>query len=98
MENTRKLFCKAFDVVEANLEPWNKRFQTLHAKAYSGLNSVVAVPSRLYYPATSGRPLIGKRISVKDLFHLEGMVTTIGSRSYAECYGVQKSTAKCICT
>lgn len=92
----RKRYCNAFDVDEADLEPWNERFQPLHANAYSGLHSVVAVPSRLYYPVTFDRPLNGKRVSVKDLFHLEGMVTTIGSRSYAECYGVQKSTAKYI--
>ncbi|KAL8934633.1 MAG: hypothetical protein Q9216_005808 [Gyalolechia sp. 2 TL-2023] len=70
------------------------RFRPLLANAYSGLHSVVAVPSRLAYPTTPDKPLNGKRISVKDLFHLQGMVTTIGSRSYAECYGFQNSTAR----
>lgn len=70
------------------------RFQPLYANAYSGVHSVVAVPSRLSYPVTPDKPLNGRRISVKDLFHLEGMVTTIGSRSYAECYGPQNTTAK----
>ena len=33
------------------------------------------------------------RLSVKDLFHLEGIQTTIGSRAYTECYGPQNVTA-----
>ena len=33
------------------------------------------------------------RLSVKDLFHLEGITITISSRAYTECYGSQKITA-----
>ena len=43
---------------------------------------------------THDKPLNGKRISAKDLFHLEGIVTAIGSRSCAECYEAQNSAAK----
>lgn len=68
-------------------------FQPLHAGAYTGTHSVVAVPSRLYFPISSEKPLNGKRVTVKDNFHLAGLVTTMGSRSYAEYYGVQETSS-----
>jgi Asp-tRNA(Asn)/Glu-tRNA(Gln) amidotransferase A subunit family amidase len=33
------------------------------------------------------------RIAVKDIFHIRGIVTTMGSRAYTECYGVQQHTS-----
>jgi Asp-tRNA(Asn)/Glu-tRNA(Gln) amidotransferase A subunit family amidase len=51
------------------------------------------VPSRLYYPKTAKKPLNGMRIAVKDNMHLNGIVTTLGSRPYTACYGVQKVTS-----
>ncbi|KKA25283.1 hypothetical protein T310_0691 [Rasamsonia emersonii CBS 393.64] len=68
-------------------------FEPLKAAAYTGLHRVVAVPSRLYYPKTDKRPLNGMRIAIKDNMHLNGIVTTLGSRSYTACYGVQKVTS-----
>ncbi len=38
----------------------------------------------------------GKRITVKDNFHLSGIVTTVGSRSYADLYGVQSATSELV--
>lgn len=69
------------------------RFQALQAAAYNGLHPVVAIPSRLYFPRSPAKPLNGVRISIKDNFHVNGIVTTVGSRAYAECYGAQTSTA-----
>lgn len=69
------------------------RYQPLNAGAYSGLHGVIAVPSRLYYPRSTKKPLNGMRISMKDNMHLAGIVTSLGSRSYAACYGAQDSTS-----
>ena len=54
---------------------------------------VVSVPSRLYFQKSAGRPLHGCRISVKDNFHISGVHTTVGSRSYTELYGKQNQTS-----
>lgn len=42
----------------------------------------VAVPSRLYYQKSPGSPLAGVRVAVKDIFDLEGLTTSAGSRGY----------------
>ena len=72
------------------------RYQALQANAYSGLHSVIAVPSRLYSPPSEKKPLNGKRVSIKDNFHLDGVVSSLGSRSYSECYGPQNTTSLCV--
>lgn len=72
--------------------PWF-RYQPLNPGTYSGLHGVIAVPSRLYYPRSTKKPLNGMRISTKDNMHLAGIVTSLGSRSYAACYGAQDSTS-----
>lgn len=69
------------------------RFRPLQAAAYGGLHSAIGVPSKLYFPLREDKPLNGIRLSVKDLFHLEGMKTTLGSRAYTECYGPQVETS-----
>lgn len=51
------------------------------------------MPSRLYSTATPGKPLAGARVSLKDIFHLAGTKTTMGSRDYAALYGPQEETA-----
>jgi len=58
-----------------------------------GRFTAVAVPSRLYSPASKEKPLNGMRIAVKDNYHISGTVTTLGSRSYANCYGIQDVTS-----
>lgn len=69
------------------------RFRPLPVAAYSGMHPVIAVPSRLYFSQNGNKPLNGKRISVKDNFHLAGAVTSMGSRSYAAFYGFQNETS-----
>ncbi|EGX45092.1 hypothetical protein AOL_s00173g193 [Orbilia oligospora ATCC 24927] len=71
-------------------------FQPLRAGAYNGLYPVVAVPSRIYYPATKDKPLNGKRITVKDIYFLAGIKKTLGSRAYTECYGPDEETSQFI--
>jgi hypothetical protein len=68
-------------------------FESLKAGAYFGLYPVVAVPSRLYSPPTSERPLNGLRITVKDNYHLSGFHSTLGSRSYTKLYPPQQETS-----
>lgn len=57
--------------------------------AYGHRNRCVAVPSRLYFTRTKELPLAGLRLSVKDVFHLKGVVTTNGNRAYESLYGEQ---------
>ncbi|KAH6617363.1 amidase signature domain-containing protein [Chaetomium tenue] len=76
---------------EDNEDP---KWEPLKAAAYSGLCPVVAVPSRLYYPPSKEKPLNGLRITVKDNYHLAGVHTTMGSRSYTKLYGPQTQTSE----
>lgn len=69
------------------------RFEPVTVAAYNGLHKVVAVPSRLHYPRTPTKPLNGMRIAIKNNMHLRWIVTTLGSRSYAACYGIQNVTS-----
>ena len=69
------------------------RFQALHAGAYSGMYGVVGVPSRLYFMSSVEKPLNGLRISIKDNFHITGVHTTMGSRSFTKLYGNQQQTS-----
>jgi len=56
----------------------------------------VGVPSRLYTPPSAERPLNGLRVTVKDNYHLAGVHTTLGSRSYAKLYGPQSQTSELV--
>ncbi|KAK2018707.1 amidase [Colletotrichum eremochloae] len=53
---------------------------------------LIPVPSRLY-SIEDRRPLAGQRIGVKDIYDLEGIQTTAGSRAYTAVNGVAKKTA-----
>jgi Asp-tRNA(Asn)/Glu-tRNA(Gln) amidotransferase A subunit family amidase len=46
----------------------------------------VAAPSRLYFTPSTEEPLAGLRIAVKDIFHLNGLQTTCGNRSYGQLH------------
>ena len=70
------------------------RFHPLQASAYDGIYPVVAVPSRLYFHVSPEKPLNGKRITVKDNFHMDGMVTTLGNKAFAKYYGTQSMTSE----
>ncbi|KAI0101981.1 amidase signature domain-containing protein [Nemania sp. FL0031] len=64
-------------------------YQCISASAYGHRTRCVAVPSRLYFTRTEELPLAGLRLSVKDVFHLRGVVTTNGNRAYESLYGKQ---------
>ncbi|KAI0099877.1 amidase signature enzyme [Nemania sp. FL0031] len=68
-------------------------FEPLGLADSSGLYRAIAVPSRLYSPPTPERPLNGLRITVKDNYHLAGVYSTLGSRSWTKLYDAQESTA-----
>lgn len=56
----------------------------------------VPAPSRLYRETIADRPLAGLRIAVKDVFHLQGLRTSVCSRAYFDMYPPQETTAACI--
>ncbi|KAJ8132958.1 hypothetical protein O1611_g670 [Lasiodiplodia mahajangana] len=64
-------------------------YQCISASAYGHRTRCVAVLSRLYFTRTEELPLAGLRLSVKDVFHLRGVVTTNGNRAYESLYGEQ---------
>ncbi|KAI0113931.1 putative amidase [Nemania sp. FL0031] len=61
-----------------------KRFQPLATISSNGLERMIAVPSRLYHTVTREKPFAGSRTALKDIFSLEGVKTTMMSRSYVE--------------
>ncbi|KAH7092427.1 amidase signature domain-containing protein [Paraphoma chrysanthemicola] len=56
----------------------------------------VAVPSRLYFCRTENRPLDGIRIAIKDVYHLNGLRTSVCNRAYHDLYPPRTETAHCI--
>ncbi|TAQ90720.1 hypothetical protein B7494_g1006 [Chlorociboria aeruginascens] len=46
----------------------------------------IAVPSRLYTEFSSERPLAGARLSIKDIFRLKGVKSTMVSRAFTALY------------
>ena len=62
-------------------------FLPLPSAAFGLEGLSIAVPSRLYYIKTKEKPLAGVRIAIKDNFNLEGLPTTLVSRSYLQLYG-----------
>jgi hypothetical protein len=56
----------------------------------------VAVPSRLRVQKSKSLPLSGMRITIKDMFEVEGFRTSIGSRAYLELYPPACRTAPAI--
>jgi hypothetical protein len=56
---------------------------------------MIPVPSRIYY-WNDPRPLAGKRVAVKDLFDIKGLVTSGGSQAWAYITPPANITAPCI--
>ena len=56
----------------------------------------IAVPSRLRYKTTAATPLTDLRVAVKDIFHIQGIRTTVCNRAYYELYPAATRTAACI--
>ncbi|KAH8598639.1 amidase-like protein [Bisporella sp. PMI_857] len=51
-------------------------------------NLAIAIPSRLYYPPRSDKPLNGLRVAIKDNIDVSGAKTTGSCRAYAQLYDV----------
>ena len=58
----------------------------------------VPVPSRLYFPQCSEKPLSGLRFAVKDTIDLKGFHTGYGSAAYRATYPPARDHAPCIKT
>jgi len=67
----------------------------LHIQS-SGQQSAISVSSRLCNRDSRSLPLQGVRITVKDIFDMEGLKTGLGSRAYAELYPPASTTAPAI--
>ncbi len=57
---------------------------------------MVAVPSRLYTPPSSVKPLNGLRISIKDNVDLKGVKTSLSPRAWGELYEEATVTAPAV--
>ena len=53
----------------------------------------IAVPSRLYYVKTPGKPLAGVRTGIKDIFDIAGVRTSDGNRAFYGLYPPRNATA-----
>ncbi|KAK1833473.1 amidase signature domain-containing protein [Podospora conica] len=84
-------------VASGNRDQAPRHFQSLQNSAFTGSEAAVAVPSRLYFKKDQpGKPLNGRRIAIKDNIHLNGVITGMGNRAWAELYGESSETAKFI--
>lgn len=70
------------------------RFYTLTTGSSDGLTRTIAVPSRLYHKESPEKPFAGARTALKDIFRLEGVKTTMMSRSYTELFGPDTGSAE----
>jgi len=66
----------------------------LSSGAFAALG--VAVPSRLYFARSKERPLDGVRIAIKDMYHLNGLRTSVCNRAYHDLYPPRTDTAVCV--
>ncbi|KAF4121311.1 Asp-tRNAAsn/Glu-tRNAGln amidotransferase A subunit or related amidase [Geosmithia morbida] len=58
-----------------------------------GQSLAVAVPSRLYFSRSAGKPLAGLRIGVKDIFDVQGLKTSNGNRAWYHFFPAANRTA-----
>lgn len=72
-------------------------FQVLSASLpHSNGVAAIGVPSRLYYKKDADKPLSGVRVSVKDLYDIAGLKTSMGNRAWLSLYPPATRTAPCI--
>ncbi|KAH6711065.1 glutamyl-tRNA amidotransferas-like protein subunit A, partial [Leptodontidium sp. MPI-SDFR-AT-0119] len=63
----------------------------------SPVEGYIPVPSRLYHNKNDiQKPLSGKRIAVKDIYDIQGLVTGASSQAYARLNKPALKTARCI--
>ncbi|KAK0714457.1 amidase signature domain-containing protein [Apiosordaria backusii] len=87
-QDTHRAFM--FGVTRNKTETTSPTFQE-----YPG--SLIPVPSRLYYdPPTDEFPLRGKRVAVKDVYHLAGTPTSASSRDYQAISGIVDGTSEMV--
>lgn len=68
-------------------------FDTLNLVDDDGIWRNIAVPSRLYATYSPDRPLAGARLSLKDIFRLKGVKTTMMSRAFTALYEPESENA-----
>lgn len=76
----------------------NTKLTRLSVQGHQHYSKSIAVPSRLLATSKTQReaPLAGMRITVKDMFDIEGFQTSLGSRAYRELYPPATRTAPAI--
>lgn len=80
---TFRAFPNLFDL----LSDWDLRFHEISQE-------FVPIPSRHYFEKpSSSKPLNGKRVGVKDVFHIEGVPTSASCRDFRSFYGVALATS-----
>ena len=52
------------------------------------------MPSRLYGVKSKQKPLAGTRVSIKDIYHLSGVQTTLASRDWVLTHPVELRSAE----
>ncbi|KAH7303823.1 amidase signature domain-containing protein [Stachybotrys elegans] len=72
------------------------KHQQLHVSIAGSRVPYVIVPSRLSSTGADAGPLAGLRYAVKDIFHIDGLKTSGGSRAYYEAYGYQNYTTETV--
>ncbi|KAI4746644.1 amidase signature enzyme [Aureobasidium sp. EXF-12298] len=58
-----------------------------------GQSLAIAVPSRLYFTKTTGKPLAGVRLGIKDIYNIAGLRTSNGNRAWYHFYPPANKTA-----
>jgi len=69
---------------------------TLHVSIPGTRTPAMIVPSKIASSVKGMGPLAGLRFAVKDIFHIEGLKTSGGSRAYYQVYGPQNYTTQTV--
>jgi Asp-tRNA(Asn)/Glu-tRNA(Gln) amidotransferase A subunit family amidase len=72
------------------------KHQQLHVSLPGSRLPHIIVPSRLASTTVDAGPLSGLRFAVKDIFHVNGLKTSGGSRAYYQTYGYQNYTTETV--
>jgi hypothetical protein len=68
-------------------------FTFLSAQIAGSDSLSIGVPSRLYYTATTEKPLAGVRVGVKNIYDLKGVKTSDGNRAFYNLYPPRNASA-----
>lgn len=72
------------------------KHQQMHVSLPGSRMPNIIVPSKLSSTVSGAGPLAGLRYAVKDIFHINGLKTSGGSRAYYEAYGYQNETTETV--